>query len=54
MTPDRQPDLLRDSPAKQAQAWRAAAESSRQQFPDDHERYRYYEERAEKLEKHNG
>lgn len=44
-------DAFRDSPAKQAQAWRAAAESSRQQFPDDHERYRYYEERAEQLER---
>lgn len=44
-------DLYRHSPARMAQAWRAAAESSRQQFPDDHERYRYYEERAEQLER---
>lgn len=51
MTPDRQPDLLRDSPAKQAQAWRAAAEASRKQSPDDHARYRYYADRAAQLER---
>lgn len=51
MTPDRQPDLLRDSPAKQAQAWRAAAEASREQFPHDTERYRYYAAEAERLER---
>lgn len=50
MTPDRQLDAFRDSPAKHAEAWRAAAESSREQFPDDHARYRYYADRAAQLE----
>lgn len=45
-----QPDLYRDSPAKQAERWRIAAESSREQFPDDHARYRYYADRAAQLE----
>lgn len=47
----RQPDLLRNSPDREAERWRIAAESSRQQFPDDHERYRYYADRAEQLER---
>lgn len=46
-----QPDIFRDSPARQAEAWRAAAETCRQQFPGDEPRYRYYAERAERLEK---
>ena len=45
-----QPDLYRDSPTRHAEAWRAAAESCRQQFPDDHARYRYYADRATQLE----
>lgn len=44
-------DLYRHSPARLAEAWRAAAEASRQQFPDDHERYAYYAREAERLEK---
>ena len=51
MTPDRQLDAFRDSPAKQAQAWRAAAESSRKQFPHDENRYRYYAAEAERMER---
>ncbi|ADV26978.1 hypothetical protein Psesu_1128 [Pseudoxanthomonas suwonensis 11-1] len=45
-----QRDLYRDSPQKQAQQWRAAAEASLQQFPNDTRRYRYYTEQAERLE----
>ena len=46
---DAQLDAFRDSPAKQAERWRIAAESSCEQFPDDHARYRYYADRAEQL-----
>lgn len=35
--------------SKLAERWRIAAESSREQFPDDHARYRYYADRAEQL-----
>ena len=42
-------DIFDHSPAKQAEAWRAAAEASRQQFPDDDRRYRYYADRAEQI-----
>ena len=45
-----QPDLYRDSPTRHAEAWRAAAETCRQQFPDDLDRYRYYADRATQLE----
>lgn len=34
-----------------AKAWRQAAETSRQQFPDDEKRYRFYLDEAERLEK---
>ena len=44
-------DILRDSPARQAEAWRAAAESAKQQFPNDVARYRYYADEAERLER---
>ena len=47
---DAQLDAFRDSPAKQAERWSIAAESSREQFPDDHERFRYYADRAAQLE----
>lgn len=43
-------DILRHSDARMAKAWRAAAETARQQFPDDDERYRYYAREAERLE----
>ena len=46
-----QPDLLRNSPARMAEVWRIAAEASREQFPDDEARYRYYADRAEQLER---
>ena len=47
---DGQLDLYRHSPARMAEAWWAAAEASREQFPDDLDRYRYYADRAEQLE----
>lgn len=34
-----------------AAAWRKAAEASREQFPNDEKRYRYYMDEAERLEK---
>ena len=37
--------------ARLARAWRAAAETSKQQFPDDHDRYRYYLNEAERYER---
>ena len=43
--------LSSESPTRHAEAWRAAAESCRQQFPDDLDRYRYYADRAEQLER---
>lgn len=46
-----QMDLYRDSPHVLAEKWRQAAEASRQQFPDDEQRYAYYMREAEKLEK---
>jgi hypothetical protein len=39
-----------DVRADQARLWRAAAEASLQQFPNDTRRYRYYTEQAERLE----
>lgn len=36
---------------KLARAWRIAAETCREQFPDDEKRYQYYINEAERLEK---
>lgn len=44
-------DLYRHSPARLAEAWRAAAEASRKQFPEDEARYRYYADQAKQLER---
>lgn len=44
-------DLYRDSPQRMAQAWRAAAETARQQYPNDTDRHAYYLREAERLEK---
>ena len=43
-------DLFRDDPKRIAGAWRAAAETCRQQFPDDEKRYAYYMGKAIELE----
>lgn len=40
-----------EAAAKLAKAWRAAAETSKQQFPDDEKRYRYYIKQAEHYER---
>ena len=45
-----QRDLYRDDPRRHAELWRIQAETSRTQFPDDHARYRYYINEAERLE----
>lgn len=39
-----------DVAADQARLWRAAAETSLRQFPQDAARHRYYTEQAERLE----
>lgn len=44
-------DLFRDSPQRQAELWRTAAETCRQQFPNDTQRLAYYLSEAERLEK---
>lgn len=36
--------------AKAAKAWRIAAETSKQQYPNNEERYQYYIKEAERLE----
>lgn len=43
-------DVFDHSPARMAEAYRKAAETSRQQFPLDDSRARYYEREAERLE----
>jgi hypothetical protein len=40
-------DLFRDSADRVAQQWRAAAEASRAQFPEDADRLKYYLSRAD-------
>lgn len=50
LRPSDQLDVFDHSPARLAQAYRAAAETSRQQFPLDDSRARYYEREAEKYE----
>lgn len=46
----RQRDLIRESPAALAAAYRKAAEASRAQFPLDESRARWYERQAEQYE----
>ena len=48
---NRQTDIFRDDPKRLIEAWRAQAETSRQQFPDDERRADYYSKRIEELEK---
>lgn len=51
MRSDQQLDLLRHDPQRLAQAWRAAADAARQQFPNDTKRHDYYTQQAERLER---
>ena len=44
-------DVFRDDPSRLAQVWRDAAEASRQQFPDDQQRYDYYIREAQRYER---
>jgi len=48
---NRQLDVFDHCPAKLAAAYRAAAETSRKQFPTDDNRARYYEREAERYER---
>lgn len=50
MRPEDNLDLFRDDPSRLAGVWRQAAETSRQQFPDDTARYAHYIHEAERLE----
>lgn len=52
--PPEQLDIYRHSPARLAEAWRVAAETSRQQSPNDTKRYRYYLAEAERLDPRSG
>jgi len=51
MRSDQQTDVFRDDPIRIAQAWRIAAETSRQQYPDRPDRADYYTQQAERLER---
>ena len=51
MKSDQQLDLINHGDARIAEAWRAAAETARQQFPHDTARHTYYTEQAERLER---
>ena len=51
MRSDQQLDLINHNDARMAEAWRAAAETARQQFPHDTARHSYYTEQAERLER---
>lgn len=43
-------DLLRNSPTAMAKAWRAAAETSLAQYPNDAARHNYYVAEAARFE----
>ena len=51
MRSDQQTDIFRDARQVHIDAWRAAAETARQQFPNDTARHTYYTEQAERLER---
>ena len=51
MKSDQQLDLINHGDSRMAEAWRAAAETARQQFPHDTARHTYYTEQAERLER---
>ena len=44
-------DAFRDAAQVHIEAWRAAAETARQQFPHDTARHSYHTEQAERLER---
>ena len=50
MRSDQQLDLINHNDARMAEAWRAAAETARQQFPNDTARHDFYDQQAERLE----
>ena len=51
MRSDQQTDIFRDARQVNIDAWRAAAETARQQFPNDTARRTYYTQQAERLER---
>jgi len=51
MRSDQQTDAFRDAVDVHIKAWRAAAETARQQFPHDTARHSYYTQQAERLER---
>ena len=50
MRSDQQTDIFRDARQVHIDAWRAAAETARQQFPNDTARHDFYDQQAERLE----
>ena len=54
MRPDQQLDVFQHSPQRLAQAWRAAAETARQQFPHDTARHAHYDNEADRIEREAG
>lgn len=51
MRSDQQTDIFRDARQVHIDAWRAAAETARQQFPHDTKRHDFYDQQAERLER---
>lgn len=54
MRSDQQFDLYQHSPQRLAQAWRAAAETARRQFPHDTARHAHYDNEADRIEREAG
>ena len=51
MKSDQQLDLINHGDARIAEAWRAAAETARQQFPNDTARHAHYDNEADRIER---
>ena len=51
MRSDQQLDLINHNDARMAEAWRAAAETARQQFPNDTARHAHYYDTADRIER---
>ena len=51
MRSDQQTDIFRDARQVHIDAWRAAAETARQQFPNDTARHAHYDNEADRIER---
>ena len=54
MRSDQQTDAFRDSARAHIDAWRAAAQTARQQFPNDTARHAHYDNEADRIEREAG